>query len=283
MNPGTKKLGVCELNFLRRIILYAPTVYLDELQELLSTTYNVTVSLSTICRALYHDLHLTRKRITTFNIRKSLALQRMYWDILKRLNAKPHQLVFVDETAKDIRDTARLYGRSACGTRCFSPYPGRRDRYSACCALSLNGFIGWGITQGTYDSQAFRTVILNAVLPKMNPWPGEKSILIMDGAVIHKDEYLLQQIADRGMLVVFLPPYSPEFNPIELSFSYMKMYVKRHVDDWNRNPLHTLDTAIQQVLNKTNTDLFSHCGYKSTGVQEWYQPIEHYFDGEDVM
>jgi len=106
-----KALGTLELNYLRNLVAASPTIYLDELAEKLRDVYNVSVSLSTICRALYHDLKLTRKKITKYNREKSQALQRDYWTILNAMQAQQFQLVFIDETAKDSRDIARLYGR----------------------------------------------------------------------------------------------------------------------------------------------------------------------------
>ena len=67
--------------------------------------------MSTICRALYHDLGFPKKRITRYNREKSLLLQQDYWRMLRFLKVLPQQLVFIDETSKDARDIARLYGR----------------------------------------------------------------------------------------------------------------------------------------------------------------------------
>lgn len=106
-----KTLGPCELDYLRRAIEESPTVYLDELANDMLKFFGVEVSVATICRSLYHDLGLNRKRITKYNIEKSLALQRDYWEIMRQLDARADMLIFVDETSKDSRDLARLYGR----------------------------------------------------------------------------------------------------------------------------------------------------------------------------
>lgn len=106
-----KNLGPLELDLLKRMLTDNPTMYLDELVDSVRAVFDVEVSVSTVCRALYFDLGLTRKKITMFNREKSLLLQQQYWSMMKRIDARPHQLVFIDETAKDIRDIARLYGR----------------------------------------------------------------------------------------------------------------------------------------------------------------------------
>jgi len=59
-----KLLGAMELDYLFRLVVESPTIYIDEMAEKLLSTYGVKASLPTICRALYHDLKLTRKQIT---------------------------------------------------------------------------------------------------------------------------------------------------------------------------------------------------------------------------
>jgi hypothetical protein len=56
-------------------------------------------------------------------------------------------------------------------------------------------------------------------LPNMNPYPQDKSILILDNCAIHKTRALREIVEGSGQVLVFLPPYSPDFNPIEESFS----------------------------------------------------------------
>jgi transposase len=56
----------------------------------------------------------------------------------------------------------------------------------------------------------------------MNPFPGKNSVLIMDNAKIHHDEEMVNLIERIGCKILFLPPYSPDYNPIELAFSTIK-------------------------------------------------------------
>jgi len=64
----------------------------------------------------------------------------------------------------------------------------------------------------------------------MNPYPGPRSVLVMDNAPIHKSEQLAQMCRERGVILEFLPPYSPDLNPIEEAFSAIKQYLRRHRD-----------------------------------------------------
>jgi transposase len=53
----------------------------------------------------------------------------------------------------------------------------------------------------------------------MNPYPQDKSIIVLDNCAIHKSELLREVVEASGHLLIFLPPYSPDYNPIEESFS----------------------------------------------------------------
>lgn len=109
--------------------------------------------------------------------------------------------------------------------RVFSPYPTRRDRFSVLAALTSHGLLGWAMTQGTFNADKFYEGFMNVIFPHMNPYPGPCSIVVIDGASIHKDRRVHDAVASIGAVSVILPPYSPEFNPIEKIFGYVKRYV----------------------------------------------------------
>ncbi|KZV89160.1 hypothetical protein EXIGLDRAFT_618493 [Exidia glandulosa HHB12029] len=144
--------------------------------------------------------------------------------------------VWIDESSKDDRTFLRHYGRAPRGRRAI-----RRDklpkgqRYSILPALTVDaGYIAMRVVRGSVKSMTFLDFVLNDVLPRTNPYPGDRSVLIMDNCRIHKCQTLRQAIEAAGAYVsslaaapdlslgrrlVFIPPYSPEFNPIEESFS----------------------------------------------------------------
>src|SRR5215469_6939733 len=76
----------------------------------------------------------------------------------------------------------------------------------------------------------------------MSPYPGERSVLVMDNASIHHNEELVELIESGGAKVVFLPPYSPDFNPIEEAFSAIKAWLCRNRDFVMsfQNPIHVV-------------------------------------------
>ena len=62
----------------------------------------------------------------------------------------------------------------------------------------------------------------------MNPFLQKNSILVMDNAQIHHDEYLVNLVESVGCKIIYLPPYSPDLNPIETAFSSIKSWLKRY-------------------------------------------------------
>jgi len=64
-------------------------------------------------------------------------------------------------------------------------------------------------------------------LPRMNPYPRDRSIIVLDNCAIHKMPALHEIVEAHGCLLMFLPPYSPDFNPIEESFSCGAYFISR--------------------------------------------------------
>jgi len=101
----------------------------------------------------------------------------------------------------------------------------------------------------------------------MNQYPQDNSILILDNCAIHKSEALREVVEACGILLVFLPPYSPDFNPIEESFSCVKAWIRKN---WRRmqnaeDPFIALYEASGAVTAEKAIEWFRHSGY-SEGV-----------------
>jgi len=90
-------------------------------------------------------------------------------------------------------------------------------------ALGIGGMIGWTITQGTYNSEAFLSGLQAFLCPYLCKYRDQHLIVIMDGAKIHKNPQVRDTLASCGAACIYLPPYSPEYNPIEKVFSLIKM------------------------------------------------------------
>ena len=141
----------------------------------------------------------------------------------------------------------------------------RGTRISAIAAISTNGLLAYDLVKGCVNGQTFLEFVQGKHLPEMQPYDGEShhSIVVMDNCSIHHVQPVLETLKDMGILVLFLPPYSPDMNPIEEMFSYIKYYLKDHdhvlqaVDD----PLPILEAGFDSVSKRSCIQWIKHAGY----------------------
>jgi len=92
-------------------------------------------------------------------------------------------------------------------------------------------------------------------VPQMNSYPAEQSVLVLDNARIHHDEDLIDYIEAFGGRVEFLPPYSPDFNPIETCFSVIKSFLQKY-RDFVHYPKYPLLVACSQITSQMATKFY---------------------------
>jgi hypothetical protein len=98
----------------------------------------------------------------------------------------PEYLVFLDETAVNERALDRKYGWSTIGTPARLVQSAKRTKkWSTLPLYSMDGFFTWKVIHGSYDSALFEGFLHTHVIPNMQPYPGPRSVLIMDNARIH--------------------------------------------------------------------------------------------------
>jgi transposase len=83
------------------------------------------------------------------------------------------------------------------------------------------------VFQGSTDSVVFETFI-EQLLPYCGKWPEPRSVLVMDNASFHRSDRIDQLCAAAGVKLLYLPPYSPDLNPIEEFFAELKSFIKRN-------------------------------------------------------
>jgi transposase len=140
------------------------------------------------------------------------------------------QFVFLDESACNSRTLDRKYGWSLIGEPALGVQVlAREKRWSLLPAYTIDGYLpGFKIHQGSIDGQMFYDWLKYDVLPYCNPAPLPRSVIVMDNASIHKNARVRELVEGAGCRLKYLPPYSPDFNPIERSFHDLKAYVRRH-------------------------------------------------------
>ena len=154
---------------------------------------------------------------------------------MPQIDLEPERLVFIDETGASTK-MARRYGRALRGERCRASVPhGHWKTTTFVGALRLEGMTAPMILDGAMHGAAFLAYVEQVLAPTLSP--GDK-IVVMDNLPAYKPVAIRQAIERAGAELCFLPPYSPDFNPIEMAFSKFKAFLKkvaaRTVDDlWN--------------------------------------------------
>ena len=177
----------------------------------------------------------------------------------RQLDFEPHRLIFLDECGTNTK-MARLYGRSRRGERCRAAIPhGHWKTTTLIAALSTEGIIAPMIMDGAMDGEMFQAYVQTLLAPCL--MPGD--IVILDNLPAHKVAGASRAIEAAGALLLFLPPYSPDFNPIEKAINQIKAYLKKTAAR-TREELHdAIAKAIDLVTPQNAQNYFAACGYQT--------------------
>ena len=179
-----------------------------------------------------------------------------YWHTIGEV--KLTDLIFLDEAGVNLGMTRR-YARSEKGKRAYGQVPKNRGKnVTLVGALSwTNGFIAPMTWQGGTDGLTFRTYVEIALVPQL--WEG--ACVVMDNFKSHHVEGIREAIEAAGAKLVYLPPYSPDFSPIENCWSKIKTILRTRA----ARTYDALNQAISDALDEiTYNDIigwFSHCCY----------------------
>jgi hypothetical protein len=219
---------------------------------------------------LNFDLNLSRKKLSKHAKESVPAEREIYKRKLSAIYSYPEQLVFVDETSKDGRDAYRRYAWSPKGKIALVSLPFRRgERLSVLAAIGTQGFIAWNTTNGTYTRRSFHEAFCTKILPLLNPWPLPRSIVILDNAKIHMYPEIEAAVFSAGAMLLFLPPYSPDLNPIEYCFGLLKRWIQRNANlVFPLYPKLVLEVGMRRCIHDNSLNLYEHCGYALDGLKE---------------
>ncbi len=132
-----------------------------------------------------------------------------------QLDLDPTRLIFIDETGANT-NMARLRGRPARGERCRAGVPHGRWRSTTFTAgIRVDALVAPFVLDGAMDADAFRAYVASVLVPELRPG----DVVIMDNLATLEVEGVRQAIEAAGASLLYLPPYSPDFNPIEKAFA----------------------------------------------------------------
>ena len=167
------------------------------------------------------------------------------------------RLKFVDESGVNIAMT-RLYGRAPRGERALASAPQNYgENITMLGALSATGLCALMTVNGATDGEVFVTFVREVLAPALR----EGDIVVLDNLGAHRSAAARAVVEARGARLVFLPPYSPDMNPIERCWSKIKTALRAA----KARTREALDTAIRQAIATVSESdaraWFKHCGY----------------------
>ena len=149
------------------------------------------------------------------------ARRRAWFD--RQPDLEPSKLIFIDETSASTK-MARLRGRARRGERCRAPVPhGHWKTTTFTAGLRLDGLSAPMLLDGPMTGPAFLAYAEQVLVPQLRPG----DIVVMDNLPAHKIAGVREAIRGVGADLLLLPPYSPDFNPIEMAFAKLKALLRK--------------------------------------------------------
>jgi transposase len=168
--------------------------------------------------------------------------------------------LFIDESGAKTNMT-RLYGRAARGTRVHDHVPsGRWETTTMIAAIGRNGPQAPWVLDGPIDGAAFAVWAERVLAPTLMP----TDIVVMDNLSVHRNPQARAAIRAAGAEVWDLPPYSPDFNPIEKMWSKVKAYLRKVKARTPQALCHAVGDAMASVTLDDVTNWFASGGYSLT-------------------
>ena len=149
-------------------------------------------------------------------------------------------MIFIDETGASTK-MARLRGWAPRGKRCRAAIPhGHWKTTTFTAGLRIDGLVAPWLLDGAMDGEAFLVYVRRILAPELEP----RDIVIMDNLPAHKVVGIREAIEATGAVLLYLPPYSPDFNPIEMAFSKLKALLPKVA----ARTIYDLGEAIADIL-----------------------------------
>ena len=261
-NGPDRLLSDYEQLIVLKSIIGDPGIYLHELQGILQDAVG-SVSISTICRTLKY-MDCSRQVIRHVATQQSDELRAKFMAEVSMYD--PYMFLWIDESGCDRRNYMRKYGYSIRG---IPPVDHRLlirgIRYSAIPVMSASGIHDVFLAEGTMNGDRFEHFIRECLIPVLKPYNGinPQSIVIMDNASIHHVDTNIDLIESVGAKVIFLPPYSPDLNPLETVFHKVKVIMKENdkIFQASSAPRALLAMAFGMVTEQDCFEFSKHCGY----------------------
>jgi len=245
---GGPGITIVDRQQLAALVREYPDATLAELRSRLG----VQCALSTLCVAL-QKLGLSLKKKTLHAAeqdRPDVAARRVEWCSWSK-TVEPRRLIFIDETWATTNMT-RLRGRAPRGERLIAKIPhGHWKTTTLIAALGIEGVQCATVVDGSVNADVFEAFVEQVLVPVLQPG----DLVILDNLSSHKRQRVRDLIEKAHGQLHYLPPYSPDFNPIEMVFSKIKQSLRT----LGARTRESLWGAMQSVLDKVTPADAAHC------------------------
>ena len=173
---------------------------------------------------------------------------------------KADMFVFIDETGTDRRAALRRYAYSFRGKPTSAHrWLVRGEHLSTIAMMSQAGELDCKVVTGSVNGDVFYNFVQGNLLPHLMPFNGinPHSVVVLDNASIHHVDDIMSMVEEVGALVMFLPPYSPDFNPIEELFSKVKTTAKQYEADLEMQAMDLEEIVLAAFSSITEEDCCS--------------------------
>jgi transposase len=170
------------------------------------------------------------------------------------------RLVFVDECSTNT-SLAPLYGWARRAERVHQKVPRNWDK-NVTLLSSIGKRMGMGaslVVEGSTNTKVFETYLREVLCPTLE----EGQVVVMDNLSSHKAQRVSKLIEGKGCELLYLPSYSPEFNPIEQAFSKLKSYLREACARSYETLTEVIGEALRTISASDAESFFDHCGYRT--------------------
>lgn len=254
-----RSIDGAHLLILRKCVDRRPDATLEELREDYRTLTNQSVSVSTIGLSLRRMGYTRKKKSVHAQEARSdeVAEERHRFQQQAQPALPAGRLHVLDETGLNLAMTPR-YARSPLGQRAEGHAPFQRGlNLSVVGSLSTHGLEALMTLPGAVNGAAFLAYVEHCLVPVLS----SGDIVLMDNLPAHKVAGVESLITAAGAKLMYLPPYSPDFSPIELAWSKIKNQIRRTGARSAKALQQALVNAVQSITETDCLHWFRHCGY----------------------
>ena len=178
---------------------------------------------------------------------------------------EPERLIFVDEMGTNT-SLSPIYGWSKKGERAHCSVPRNRGKNTTVLSsMSVEGMGPSLAVEGASTAVVFEAYVERVLAPTLR----KGQVVVMDNLSAHKGERVKQLIEGLGCELVYLPPYSPDLNPIEEAFGKMKDLIRKAEARTKETLLEAIGAAISALSARDARGYFEHCGYRASVQSLW--------------